>query len=131
SFSFDPMGRILMRMAPQGRVDLLEFPSRALLESYGQNDARWAVCSLSPGAHLRLLFGDATGQNPYRIRLWAPRQQTPLLTIATIVASGGTSQSSQFGLDGRFAVWGSSDGTVTVFEPAEVQRRLAKFGLGW
>jgi hypothetical protein len=50
-----------------------------------------------------------------------------LMVVDKETHSGG----GQFSLDGRFAVWGDADGTVTVFEPAEVQRRLARFGLGW
>jgi hypothetical protein len=128
-FHFDPTGRVLMRMdRGEGSVHLLEFPSRALLESYGKDDARRALCFLGPGAELRLSFGEGSRQNPYQIRLWAPRQETPLLTLANETPSSGD---GRFSLDGRFAVWGNDDGTLTVFEPEEVQRRLAKFGLGW
>jgi WD40 repeat protein len=36
-----------------------------------------------------------------------------------------------FSPDGRYAAWGNRDGTVTVSDFAEVQRRLAELGLGW
>ena len=48
-----------------------------------------------------------------------------------VVDQATPSRGGQFSLDGRFAAWGHSDGTVTLFEPEEVQRRLARSGLGW
>jgi hypothetical protein len=122
SFHFDPTGRLFMRRDPEDRVHLLEFPSRALLETYGKDDARAIVCSLSPGGRLRLTL---EGQQP-RVRLWAARQES-LLGANTATSGRGC----QFSLDGRFAVWGNSDGSLTVFDPAEVQHRLARVGLGW
>jgi WD40 repeat protein len=127
SFHFDPTGRVFMRRDPEGRVHILEFPSGALLETHGKDDARASADSLSPGGQLFLSFG-LSAEGPYQIGLWATRHETPLLTVATNAPAGGA---SRFSLDGNFAVWGTGDGTVTVFEPAEVQRRLAKFGLGW
>jgi WD40 repeat protein len=127
SFRFDPSGRLYMRRDPEGRVELLEFPSRALLETYAKDDTRTFGCCLSPGGQLFLSFGHPA-ESPYQIGLWAIRHETPLLAVANNAPSG---DASQFSLDGHFAVWGNADGTVTVFEPAEVQRRLAAFGLGW
>jgi hypothetical protein len=37
----------------------------------------------------------------------------------------------QFSRDGRIVAWGEPDGTVSVCNLVEVQRRLAEFGLGW
>jgi serine/threonine protein kinase/WD40 repeat protein len=127
SFHFDPTGRVYARSDPKLRRDFLEFPSRALLESYVKGDPRGAICCLSPGGQL-FLSGLAPDYDMHKIVLWAPRQETPLLTITSNVLCA---YASQFSPDGRFAVWGNQDGTVTVFELEEVQRRLARFGLGW
>ena len=82
---------------------------------------------MSPGGQL-FLSGLAPDYDMHKIVLWAPRQETPLLTITSNVLGPSA---SQFSPGGRFAVWGNPDGTVTVFELEEVQRRLARFGLGW
>jgi serine/threonine protein kinase/WD40 repeat protein len=127
SFHFDPTGRVYFRRAAEGGVHVVEFPSRALFDSYERGDARGNICCLSPGGQL-FLSGSAPNYDLHKIGLWAPRQETPLLTITSNVLGPSA---SQFSPGGRFAVWGNPDGTVTVFELEEVQRRLARFGLGW
>jgi hypothetical protein len=42
-----------------------------------------------------------------------------------------TPAQSEFTLDGRLVAWGSADGTVSVCDLVEVQRRLAEISLGW
>jgi serine/threonine protein kinase/WD40 repeat protein len=123
---FDPTGRVFMRGDQEGRIQLLEFRTRALIETYERGDARKNVSCLSPGGELFLSGHPA--ESPYQLGLWTIRRESPLLTVAKGAPMG---MSSQFSLDGQLGVWGNHDGTVTVFELAEVQRRLARFGLGW
>jgi serine/threonine protein kinase/WD40 repeat protein len=127
SFHFDPTGRVYFRNDLKTRIHLLEFPSRALLETFEKGDPPGGILCLSPGGQL-FLSGHQPDYDQSQIGLRASRQKTPSLMIATNTLVGSA---SQFSHDGRFAVWGNQDGTVTVFELAEVQRRLARFGLGW
>jgi hypothetical protein len=38
---------------------------------------------------------------------------------------------SQFSPDGRQLAWGNGNGSVSVCDLEEIQRRLAEVGLGW
>ena len=42
-----------------------------------------------------------------------------------------TSGTSAFNPAGTHLAWGNADGTVTVGDIGEIQRRLAAVGLGW
>ena len=54
----------------------------------------------------------------------------PFLRIVRDVNVSG-SDAMKFSQDGNHIVWGNQDGTVTVCDLNEVQRRLAGVGLGW
>ena len=127
SFHLDPTGTFCMRLSldTTSKVSLFELPSHAMVESYETGDSGNMVCFLSPGAQHRISFRDPA-EGLHRVQLLGPHQQ--LLMVANRSTSGGR---CQFSKDGRFAVWGNDDGTVTVFEPAEVKGRLAQFHLEW
>jgi hypothetical protein len=64
--------------------------------------------------------------------LWERGRKDPLIGIPLdSPAHAGQPNLVQFGPDGRHVAWGNVDGTVTVCDLEEVQKRLTEIGLGW
>ncbi len=79
----------------------------------------------------RWLFAHAgTADTPEMLVLNERARDFPLLRIIRDVKLSG-SDAIKFSPDGNHIVWGNQDGTVTVCDLNEVQRRLAGVGLGW
>jgi serine/threonine protein kinase/WD40 repeat protein len=119
-FRFDPTGRLFVRDNSEGHLQITEFASHQPLET--RDDPSQYIDSVGPGADLRLAFDESR----LRLRFWTPKQGL-LMVVNGITVAGRM----EFSLDGSVAAWGNRDGTVTVFDPAEVRTQLAKFGLAW
>lgn len=79
---------------------------------------------LGPGARLVSHFsGTGYGNALYRR---GDKQPLVTLSIDKICTSAGV-----FSRDGSRPAWGNQDGTVTVCDLEEIQKRLAGLGLGW
>ncbi len=61
---------------------------------------------------------------------WIYRQKDGM-SLVTLGHKSPVTSVSQFGASGTLVAWGSADGTVSVCNLAEVQRRLAQIGLDW
>ncbi len=72
--------------------------------------------------------GDPTGSK--QVALYSNNSELPdiVFELGRHVTSA---RAFAFSQDGRHAAWGNRDGTVTVCDFVELQRRLAELGLGW
>jgi WD40 repeat protein len=123
-FHFDPTGKVLS-LGDGGRNFLFDMPSRALLRDFGEG----ALC-LGPEAKRWLGVSRAnTTDRSLICSVYDQGRERPSLQIA--IKSDTISVVSQFSPDGRKIAWGNADGTVSVCDLVEVQRRLAEVDLGW
>jgi hypothetical protein len=81
--------------------------------------------TLGPDAEL---WGRAL-PDPRGLRLFRRGDATPFVTLG--IDATFSSVVFPFSRDGRFLAWGNADGSVTVCNLEEVQRRLKEVGLGW
>jgi hypothetical protein len=118
NMGFDATGKRLAFLSEDGgRADLLELPSRRLLghlanfaENIGPEGKLW-------------------GRPQSGYALFPADSDAPLVTLG--IDSLVTSVQSPFSMDGNRVAWGSADGSVTVCDLPEVQKRLDAIGLGW
>ncbi len=80
---------------------------------------------LGPGARIGTGRTDSAGMTLSRRGDAAP------FAILGLDNEYGSGAFPEFSEDGRYLVWGNTDGTVLVADLPEVQRRLARIGLGW
>jgi eukaryotic-like serine/threonine-protein kinase len=114
----DPPGKVLA-FQPTDRQDfvLMDVPAQKLIGTL-----EWAPGLLSPGAEL---WGRGNGDGSYS--LIRRKDEAALVTFDT----GTVSSFGPFTAAGTRCSWGHTDGSVTVCDLNEVQRRLAEIGLGW
>jgi len=128
TFHFDPTARVLAHFdvlkSPMGPTHLLAIPSLKFLGDPGNP----YLCALGVGGKrwLGSVGGDGKSNQPTHF-VQEEGRSAPLVTIASDETSGG----SEFSRDGRLVAWGNANGTVTVCNLVEMQRRLAEIGLGW
>jgi serine/threonine protein kinase/WD40 repeat protein len=124
---FDPTGKIVAaQLNPGPRVfSLFELPAATLL---GQIDDY--VHCLGPGARLWLNYHDASQDQPIEQVLYDRAGGRPILRVVRDVSARGAN-CHRFSPDGRYVITGNADGTVTVCDLVEVNRRLSKLRLGW
>jgi len=124
---FDPKGtrlRVRRDLRDPERVDLFEIPSLKVTGSvthvatFNVGGSRW-VSSLPQSDGV-----------PETLVLREQGRDAPLVRIVRDVRLSGA-EGIKFSPDGNFIVWGNQDGTITVCDLNEVQRRLAGIGLGW
>jgi eukaryotic-like serine/threonine-protein kinase len=124
---FDPKGtRLHVRRDARDpdRHDLFEVPS---LKSVG---GITMVACVNVGGSRWVSLLSQTPDTPATLVLRKQGRLAPLLRIVRDVGVTGT-DGLKFSPDGNHIVWGNQDGTVTVCDLNEVQRRLAGVGLGW
>jgi WD40 repeat protein len=137
-FSFillDPTGTVLVqKVNVDWRLHLLAVPELTFLREVqldvNSGQAEGIRC-LSPGGKQWLTSHSRSGKTvPSAYTVHELGRDTPLLTIAAdpITITGNL---SEFSRDGRIVTWCNLDGTVSVCDLVEVQRRLAEIGLGW
>jgi hypothetical protein len=130
----DPTGTVLVhRVSNDWRLHLLAVPDLTFLGEIqldnNSGHAEGVIC-LGPGGKQWLIAHSRSGKtDPSTYTLHEPGRATPLLTIAAEPMPSNTV--GEFSRDGRIVAWGEADGTVSVCDLAEVQRRLAEIGLGW
>jgi len=120
-FQFDPTGQVLS-LNNDHRYDsqLLAMPGRTPLGVKVSNDH-----TLGPGARRWLEWvGLSTTEGRWHLKERGRKE--PLLELD--LREDGP---ARFDRDGRLAVFGQTDGSVTVCDLVEVQKRLAEVGLGW
>jgi WD40 repeat protein len=121
-FQFDPTGRFLSLNNDRRDVSqLLAMPDRTYLgiQLPGSH-------ILGPAARRWLMRSDSSAGVGGSWYLWERGRKEPLLELEMREAGP-----ARFDRDGRLAVFGQTDGTVTICDLAEVQKRLAEVGLGW
>ncbi len=123
---FDPKGKILcLSDDDHGHSILLEMPTRAVL---GELD-KTPEC-LSPGA--RRWLGTEAAEPADRCFLYSIYEQGHKRPVVQIAINSGTPGIlTQFSPDGRQVIWGDAEGSVSICDLDEVQRRLAEVDLGW
>jgi WD40 repeat protein len=117
----DPTGKFLSFTGKDGACYLFDIHSRSLatLENHSK--------AMSPGA--TYYFGASQRYpNQNGMLLFRRGQTEPLITLGI-----DFSQFSfpLFNIAGTHLAWGNTDGTVTVCDLEEINRRLNKVGLGW
>jgi WD40 repeat protein len=119
---FDPSSKVLAAsLHPGGPLELFELPS---LTSRGAADAY--VDWVGPGAERSIGVASEGGIHLVLTDL-IPRRR-----FLRIVEDVGLSQQSlRFSPDGRRVTVGRSDGTVSVLDLVEINRRLSELHLGW
>jgi eukaryotic-like serine/threonine-protein kinase len=105
---------------------LLELPTRAVLRQFEVMPS-----SMGPRATRWLRASDATSDQPTAFTLFQQDQAKPLISFVVDLGDASVGNDPKFSPDGLHLAWGNSNGTVTVVDLVEVQRRLAEFGLGW
>ena len=122
---FDPTGKVLaLSLSPDPSATLFEVPSGAVL---GTLNTPGSV--LAPGAARWWASTDAAHDHLRGWSLYERGSQRPLISfVKDQPGAGGPPRSSP---DGLHAAWGHVDGTVSLVNLVEVQRRLADVGLGW
>ena len=124
---FDPKGsrlHVFRDIHDLGRADLFEIPSlkhmgfAANLLTVNAGGSRW----------VSLLTNPANARQEFILR--EQDRALPLLTIVRDVRFSGA-EGMKFSPDGNQIVWGNHDGTVTVCDLNEVQKRLAPIRFGW
>ena len=122
---FDPKGtRLRVNVRREGGTEVFEIPS---LKSIGGRSDPWCI---NVGASRWITVLSERPDMPPSLVLKEQGRLAPLLRIARDVDASGT-DAMKFSQDGNHVVWGNQDGTVTVCDLNEVQRRLAAVGLGW
>ncbi|HKM52952.1 MAG TPA: hypothetical protein VJY33_06035, partial [Isosphaeraceae bacterium] len=123
---FDPTGTVLAVRLSRGRpVTLLNVPSGDVLDTISPGSP-----VLGPRAEKQLWLDvlPPTPERPEGLSLFQRAVKEPLVTF---LLDGNGSSSVRFTRDGLHAAWGRTDGTVTVANFVDVQRRLAEIGLSW
>jgi hypothetical protein len=121
---FDPTSSVFTLVLAEGpRVNLLEMPSRAIVAVFEQNP----YC-LGPGG-IRWMGPPDSSEQPPGISLFERGYDKRLVRI--LLSGSPIGIHAEFSLDGRHVAWGNPDGTVTLCDLVELQRRLAEVGLGW
>jgi hypothetical protein len=137
-FRFDPIGTVLAHHhsdVPASATQVLAVPVLTYLGEpppFRQDPVQGSegITCLGPGGKLWLIFHSHQGKTIQSTRtVHEFGRETPLLAIAADTALYGTA--GQFSHDGHIVAWGNIDGTVSVCDLVEVQRRLAQVELGW
>jgi hypothetical protein len=122
---FDPSGKVLAVVLDPGEVGpryhLFDFPSL----KYRGARALPVFC-LSPSAIGAM---GLTNDQPPELLLSDATSGRPLLRIAHDVQARGLS--FNFSPDGRYVVFGRRDGTISILDLIEINRRLSELHLGW
>jgi WD40 repeat protein/serine/threonine protein kinase len=119
----DPTGKFVSFDGKDVAAYVFDIPSQSLATL--ENLSR----ALGPGASY--YFGRPLGYPTQNGMLLFRRGRTePLITLG-IDFSDFNSKFPQFNIAGTQLAWGNSDGTVTVCDLPEINRRLKEVGLGW
>jgi WD40 repeat protein len=124
--AIDPTGTFArVFVGPKDRFHplLLEMPSGKLIAQLVDGD--WPT--LSPHAKYLLRGKDALPGSSYGFSLIRREDDASLLTVDTPNRSGHY----LFSKSGAHLAWGNKDGTVTVCDLKELNRRLTPLGFGW
>jgi len=124
---FDPSGRFLAAMLGQASLRFSLFELTAV--TY-RGSIDWPVDCLNPGATRWLAVLEATDNQPLQHVLYDREHREPLLRIVRDVRSAG-SRCHCFSPDGRSVMTGNGDGTISICDLVEVNRRLSELHLGW
>ena len=90
----------------------------------------WPMECLNSGATRWLAVLDANEIQPRRHVLYDRKDGKPFLQIDRDVLTGGM-RCHCFSPDGRYLMTGNSDGTISICDLVEVNRRLSELRLGW
>jgi len=124
---FDPKGtrlHVQIDAGNAGRHEIFEVPS---LKSMG---AASAVNGVNVGASRWVTNLPQTSDATDTIVLSEQNRPAPLLRVVRDLEVTGA-EGIKFSPDGLYIAWGNQDGTVTICDLNEVQRRLAGVGLAW
>jgi serine/threonine protein kinase/WD40 repeat protein len=120
-----------LRLDPTGRIVAIETSERTttLLDARTEKHiatlpAGYLYIEFGPEAKLRVVTNSGP---PWGILLYRLDEREPLIVLGVNVPCSGL----KFDVDGRHLAWGNRDGTVTLADLEEVQRRLAEFKLEW
>jgi serine/threonine protein kinase/WD40 repeat protein len=117
----DPTGKLLGYTPVEGGpVTLVEMPSGKLLETGVE-----PIGYLSPGAKYVAVSRSSLGG----IELYRKGEKKPLVHLGMDMPE--STAVFPFHPDGTRLAWGNANGSVTLADLAEIQRRLAKVGLEW
>lgn len=124
-WNFDPTGTVLWVDTTSSAIDLLAMPAGNLL---GRIHFRQELC-LGPAGRQWMSAAPRHPLGPAELVLSERGHDRPLFMFPDDRPS--RIRIKQFSPDGRRFVWGEGDGTVSVIDLTEAQRRLASLGLGW
>jgi serine/threonine protein kinase/WD40 repeat protein len=120
--ALDPSGKFLAYIDYKAqRCVVLEVPSKKLVKTLSNR-----VRALGPE---QKYWGHPGFTPPYGFTLYSWEREAPLVTLNLNQQVSSTEHG--FSRDGAHLAWGNTDGTVTLCDIAETQRRLAAAGLGW
>jgi WD40-like Beta Propeller Repeat len=120
---FDPTENVLSVCLARNVATLLDVSARRTL---GELDL--VPEALGPGAERWLTGIAASRDHPAGMAFFERGRKAASITF--VEDPPGRSR-PRFSPDGRHIAWGHSDGSVSVADLAEVQRRLESIGLGW
>jgi serine/threonine protein kinase/WD40 repeat protein len=115
----DPTGRLVMLATTESTMTVMDARTRKYVATVPR-----IFEALGPGATLKAVRQE---RPPFGVSIHRGDSQTPLVTLGLNVSAYRV----QFDTDGRHMVWGNRDGTVTLANLTEVNRRLAEFKLDW
>ncbi len=124
NFKIDPSGRVLWRADDDKGGKLLPWPLMDVRTGAALGHIEPEPLILGPGASR--WFSDATDFGG-ALSLMEKEHDGSLLRIPAADYAG----KSVFSPDGLHVALGHTDGTVTVLDLVEIQRRLAEFHMGW
>jgi serine/threonine protein kinase/WD40 repeat protein len=129
-FRFDPTGSVLAHLDRDDfTVHFLAIPDLTYLAELPPTDNAGLRC-LGPRGTRWLVSQQRSGKAiPSTHAVHERARKTPFVTIAGDQKFRGTHH--EFSRDGRLVAWCNADGTVSVLDLVESQRRLAEVGLGW
>ncbi len=124
-FVFDPSGKMLAASLEESKLNepmsLFDLPAFTY-----RGSVDLPIKGLGPGATLSL---GTSIEQPREIVLFDIARQLPLLRI--VEDTEATESSFEFSPDGRLAMFGRKDGTISVLDLVEINRRLTELRLGW
>jgi hypothetical protein len=127
----DKLGYTLMAMDPTGRFVSISPNAQVVEVATGKRVGAMPNVDhgLSAGARwgVGVVADEATGA----VKLSLYRRKGGAAFVGLGVDVAPSSARVQFEVEGTRVVWGNSDGTVSLADLAELQRRLAEVGLGW
>ncbi|MBI1918652.1 MAG: protein kinase [Planctomycetes bacterium] len=126
----DPTGKLVLMALTEGQTNVLVDVTTGRILAELPHGA-----SLGPGAEVLAVheqtFHSIANRHENEGIVLKRRKTGQALVVLAADALSLNIRSQTFNHDGSLLIWGNGDGTVTVCDLNEVQRRLTEVGLGW